>query len=165
LTQPQKVEELAQLRPKLMAFFRWSRCESPEDETQETTLRALKQLNDPKTLIDVPLQTYVNGIARNVLRESRRRRRETPMDPSGEQFSKLSATPRLTEDEKILVQEFLAQLSAEECSFILEFHRIGAEELGKRQEVTANAVRIRAHRIHKKLEKFVMEKIVPGTGL
>ena len=158
MTQPLRSEELEQLRPKLMAFFRWNRCESSEDETQETMSRALERMNNPETEIKVPLQAYVFGIARNVLRESRRRWRETPMDPASAEFTNLSAESALTAEEKILVRECLAQLSPEDGHLVLEFHRKGAEQVAKELGITANAVRIRAHRIHRKVQGLMTEE-------
>src|SRR5467141_3345538 len=102
-----------------MAFFRWNRCESAEDETQETMSRALARMNDVATDIRVPLQAYVFGIARNVLRESRRRRRETSLDPAGPEFTNLAADSVLTAEERILVQECLSHLSAEDSHLVL----------------------------------------------
>ena len=158
LTQPQRSEELEQLRPKLMGFFRWNRAESPKDETQETMSRAVERMNDPGTEIRVPLQAYVFGIARNVLRESRRGRRETPTDPAGVEFTNLTADSSLTVDDKILVEECLSRLSPEDGSLVIEYHRKGAEQLAKELGISPNAVRIRVHRIHRKVQETMTKK-------
>ncbi|HYR86529.1 MAG TPA: sigma-70 family RNA polymerase sigma factor [Terriglobia bacterium] len=142
-----------------MNLFRWNRCESPEDETQETLSRALERLNDPDTDIHVPLQAYVYGIARNVLREAaRRRNREMTTDPGAPVFAQLSANFPLSEDDKILIQQCRAHLSAEEDHLVMEYHRKGAEEVARDRGITANAVRIRVHRIHRKIQELMIKE-------
>jgi RNA polymerase sigma factor (sigma-70 family) len=153
----QSLDELEQLRSKLLAFFRYNRCESPHDEAQETLSRAVERLNHPRTELHVPLKSYVFGIARNVLRESKRTR-ETATDPAAPEFAALTSDRELSPEEQILVQECLNCLSPDQRQQVLDYHLYGADALAEQLGISSNALRIRIHRLHRKVQDLLLQK-------
>ena len=143
---------IAEMFPRLVTYFRLRHAGDPEDLAQETVMRALGKVKDPRTKITVPLPAYVYGIARNVWLESLRGGRETPMDPEDPKMTGLSKA-EASPDNAILLEQKLSRLPDEERRFILDFHLRGAQPIAGETGQTANAIRIRAYRIHKKLKE------------
>ena len=52
---------IAEMRPRLVTFFRL-RASEPEDLAQETIMRALAKVRDPRTRITVPLPGLSMGL-------------------------------------------------------------------------------------------------------
>jgi DNA-directed RNA polymerase specialized sigma24 family protein len=102
---------------------------------------------------------YFHGVARNVIREARRRK-EVATDAPPERPFRLTSTS----DEDECLRRCLKLLPSEKVELILDFHvyqgkdkieqhKLMAEEL----EITEGALRSRAHHIRAQLEKCVRQ--------
>lgn len=149
---------LERIRERLLKFFVWNGCREPDDCAAETVLRVLVAAARG-TCIQKP-EAYFLGVARNVLKECRRRQLwlkrlldVAELDPP---------SPRGGPDlERIeILESCLALLSDLERRLIREHHEEG-DALGtiaQRLRMTANAVGIRLFNARRKLLECLRRK-------
>jgi DNA-directed RNA polymerase specialized sigma24 family protein len=152
------------IRNRLIRMFEWRRCAHPEDLADETFNRVARKSAEGLALQRSDPYAYFCGVAHHVFQESaRREQRENRFRESGDWPP--SAPP---EDEPDLRLEHLRQcletLAADQKRLLLRYHedqqrirsrKILCDELG----IPMNALRIRVHRLRKKVEACVEEKL------
>jgi DNA-directed RNA polymerase specialized sigma24 family protein len=152
------------LRKKLIRFFQSWGCDRPEELADTTFDRVMKKLGENTEIRATDSSSYFFGVARNVYLEyTRARQREQKMRESRELQPAPSPDPE--PDERIdLLRECLDGLSEDERRLALEYHQ-GGDNILRRKELcrkagipTLNALRIRVHRIRRKLEECVESK-------
>jgi DNA-directed RNA polymerase specialized sigma24 family protein len=136
--------EFKGLDVKLRRYFEWKGCGSPEDLAQDTILRGLKRLAEGQTNYAENPHSYFLGIARNVLREERKKpRTEVALEESSaDGGNQLNAVHW-----RILLRECLDQLDRKERDLIVRYTLDGAERAAHHCGLTKNALRIRVSRI------------------
>jgi RNA polymerase sigma factor (sigma-70 family) len=152
--------EYENIRRKLVKFFEWHGCDSPEDYADETINRVARKIDEGEVVQN--LRGYFTGVARMLWLD---RMKEKQRDQAA--FERLPPPPILTEDDEPesrfeCFEECLESLSAENREMIVEYYR---EEKSAKIEarkkmadalgILPNALRIRAHRIKAKLEECV----------
>jgi DNA-directed RNA polymerase specialized sigma24 family protein len=153
-------EEYRLLRRKLMRFFEWNRCESPEDLASETIYRAMRRVAEGQTNTARHPHGYFYGFARNLLREEWKRPVAEPMPEGYEgEEKRLADTGLHPIEQRILIREGLARLTPEESDLIVRYFTDGPEKLCARTGLSPNALRIRVHRIRKRLEEFCKSNV------
>jgi len=140
--------EFKGLDVKLRRYFEWNRCGSPEDLAQDTILRGLKRLAEGQVNYAENPYSYFLGIARNVLREERKKpRAEAALDEDWpDRRDQLNAVQW-----RILLRECLDQLDPKERDLIVRYTLDGAEKAANQCGLTQNALRIRVSRIRGKI--------------
>ena len=146
------------LRRKLVKFFEWRRCASPEDLADETLNRIARNLESGEKIRD--FGPYCAGIARRVFLEHLRQReheRSLQAMPaaSGASVGELerratcleTCMRALTPDSRQLILDYYQ----EEKHARIEARKVIAAQLG----IPLNALRIRAYRIRAQLEQCV----------
>lgn len=151
--------EFKGLDGKLRRFFEWNRCESPEDLAQDAILRGLKRLSEGQTNYAENPHSYFLGIARNILREERKKPRpESALDENytggPSQFSSVQW--------RILLRECLDQLDPRDRDLIVRYILEGSERAANRSGLTQNALRIRVSRIRGKIATYLRGPADPG---
>jgi len=151
--------ELKALALKLRRFFEWNRCYSPEDLAQDTILRGLKRLAEGQINYGENPHSYFLGIARNILREERKKpRAETELDENcGDPPFQLNAVHW-----RILLRECLDQLSHGDRDLIARYILEGPENAAQQSGLTQNAVRIRVSRIRSKIAVYLRGSVDVG---
>jgi len=154
-------EEYRSIRERLITFFRLHRRTDPETCADEVICRAVRRLREGAN-IDPSLRAFCLGVARNVLRESFKEKapEELSAEPSDQregQFARLSRVEQI-----LLLNECLHSLPPEERRLLLEYHLGDRQLLARRHNQSANALRIRVHRIARKVLKSVQPQ--PGRG-
>ncbi|MFY9608365.1 MAG: hypothetical protein WAU45_07080 [Blastocatellia bacterium] len=156
--------EYENIRRKLIKFFEWHGCESPEDYTDETINRVARRIDEGEVIHN--LRGYFGGVARmlwlDLLKEKQREQAA---------FERLPP-PRVVTDEDEPKLHFgcfekcLESLSAENREMIIEYYREeksakieARKRMAKGFGIRPNALRIRAHRIKARLEECVRECI------
>ena len=140
--------EFQGLHVKLRRFFEWNRCLSPEDLAQDAILRGLRRLAEGEENYAENPQSYFLGIARNILREERKKPRleALPEEDCPDRRDQMAALQW-----RILLRECLNQLNHKERELIVGYTLDGAEKAAKACGLTQNALRIRVSRIRSKI--------------
>ena len=140
---------------KLTRFFDLGRASDPEKLFDETMDRVARRIQDGVEIPSNDPGRFINGVARNVLREDQRwqaRRFDPPPPPP----------PPPAEDVLRCLEEGKKRLSTEECELISLYYcgdclKKTRKELAEKLYCTLNALRIRASRVRCKLEGYVKE--------
>ena len=156
-------EEYQRLHQKLVAIFEWRSCSSPEDLADETFNRVGRRLADGlEVRVEEPMR-YLRGVANNIAREDYKRAARQRDALDGYRYLQSGRPPSEETDERRgCLHQCLKRLSPNDRKLILSFYRgeksariasrrNQAEELG----ISRTALRIRAHRLRKELEKCV----------
>jgi len=147
------------IRAGLIRIFISKGFSDAEDLADETIDRVAKKLPEIREGYEGEKARYFHGVARNVIREARRRK-EVATDKTPER----STMPRAPGDKYECLLECLRLLPAPKRELILDYYLYGgkdkvechllmAEELG----ISVGALRTRAHHIRRDLEKCVLE--------
>lgn len=162
-----------EIRRKLIKFFTWRGCDSPEVCADDTIDRVARKILQGAQLFVKNPYLYFHGVALNVLREYWK---ET--ERSVESIEDLSSSEELAEnpfhqkqrDEERLdieqrlecMSDCIRQLPPENLSLINEYHQGEKREkierrrrLAERLNIPLNALRIRAFRIRAELENCI----------
>lgn len=141
-----------ELHRRLISFFRWERCQFPEECADEAIDRVAKRLQSGEVIVS--LDAYVHGVCRFVLQETRRAAKEIP--------AVVDTAPAGDEQQFLCLDSCLNNLSAEHRAMILRYYRGESTSNGEsRRKLAAelgleiNALRNRALRVRDKLENCV----------
>jgi DNA-directed RNA polymerase specialized sigma24 family protein len=155
-------EKYEQLRSRLVKFFEWRGCPSPDDQADEALNRVTRKLEEGEQVHD--LYRYTAGIARRLVLEMFKQQEKAHVA-----LRHLSALQEVTADVHAdrrddCLERSLRRLPRESRMLILEYYQVDccariehrkalAEQLG----IPVNALRIRVHRLRTRLEKQVGE--------
>lgn len=150
-------------RCKLVKFFEWRGCRSPEELTDETLNRVARKIEAGEVIRN--LHAYLGGVARLVWLESvKAHERERQALEQLPQVSVADADVDHTSRRLECFELCLAGLPANSRELIFDYHREEKSariELRKRLAenlgIPLNALRIRAHRIRAELEECVAD--------
>lgn len=154
-----------EIRRRLIRFFEWRGCEHPEELTDETINRVARQLARDLELRSDPY-AYFCGVARLVRLESLRQEGKDRafLDQHSSSLHNPGAAgddpdPRLDH-----LRHCLAALPAGQRDLVLRYHQ-GEQRIQDRKvlcqqlRIEMNALRIRVHRIRRKIETCVQERL------
>jgi DNA-directed RNA polymerase specialized sigma24 family protein len=150
------------LRRTLLRFFEWRGVVAADSAADEAIDRLGRRLSSGETVGDV--RAYVLGIARMVALEHHRRpeTRHVPIDPPAEQ--RLVAPVEVPGDDARLTcfDGCITALTPDVREFIVGYYsdtgraRIDARaELARQQQLSPNALRLRAQRVRDRLEDCI----------
>ncbi len=155
------------IRHKLVRLFEWRGCASPEDLADETINRVARRLAEGVELRSNEPYGYFCGVAHLVFKEVlRRASREQRALASGEWPAPTYEEEEEPSDRRLeCLRRCLAQLPADQRDLVLRYYRgtsgQGESNIRNRQQlagemgVPMNALRIRVHRVRRKLESCV----------
>ena len=155
-----------EIRRRLIRFFEWRGCEHSEELADETINRVARQLAGGLVLHAAPY-AYFCGVARLVsLEEMRRDARENkaleaswPAEPTVLTVLDDDPDPRLKH-----LRHCLQTLDADHQRLVLRYHqeerRIqDRKRLCRELGIEMNALRIRVHRLRRKIETCIQERL------
>lgn len=150
------------IRHKLVRLFEWRGCASPEDLADETINRVARRLAEGVELRSSDPYGYFCGVAHLVYKEVlRRAAREHRALESGDWPAPSSLADDEPSDERLdCLRRCLQQLPADQRDLVLRYHQ-GENNIRNRQAladqmgIPMNALRIRVHRVRRKLESCV----------
>lgn len=155
---------------KLIRFFEWHACNSPEICADKTIDRAARRIDEGERIDN--LMGYLNGIANNVLKEWRKERDRAPLPLDSTDRHPVNPPAEDEEREARLrcLDDCLAQLQAEDRVVILGYYQEEKrakinfrKQMAGRLGVGQNALRIRAWRIRTRLEECVIKCLAETT--
>lgn len=147
------------LRSKLISYFDWRNCPSPEDQADEAITRVIRKIEAGEELRDA--STFVFGVARMMLLEISRRMEKERAAHREYLLASLIETDRVEAQKRIdCLQKCLAELPENSRSLITEYYADDGTEKIRRRKLLAsrlglqmNALRIRACRVRDQLEE------------
>jgi DNA-directed RNA polymerase specialized sigma24 family protein len=151
-------EKYRELYQKLIRYFEWNRQADAEDLAQETLKRGFGRLQEgQKITIDDPAG-YFFGIARNLLRERGSSRKTEGLDdshlaPGRRLFCGLDANEQF-----VFLKECLGKLPREDFDLLSAYVDGEIKTWGSKAGVSPGTVRMRIHRIRKRLEAMMSSR-------
>lgn len=154
------------IRHKLVRLFEWRGCASPEDLADETINRVARRLAEGVELRSSDPYGYFCGVAHLVYKEVlRRAAREHRALTSGDLHPPVSEDEEPSDHRLDCLRRCLAQLPPDQRDLVLRYHHgksdQGENNIRNRQQlaqeagIPMNALRIRVHRVRRKLESCV----------
>lgn len=144
-------KEYQELFRKLKRIFEWNSCPYPEDLAQEAIQRGLHRIKDGTAIWAENPASFFAGIARMIVLEQRKARRMEPLEdadarpaPEMPGFAGLSRT-----EMNLLLEQRLRELSPEERELLTDY----VSGIKPKTNLTPQALRVRIHRILKKLKR------------
>lgn len=154
------------LRAKLIDFFDWRNCPTPEDYADEALTRVVRKIDAGEEFRDPA--TYVFGIARMMLLEISRANERQRITLS--QLSVTSSIDRESDDTQRrieLLRRCLGALPDKDRQLITQYYEgdgpsskiVKRKELALRLGLQLNALRIRACRLRERLERCLQRRL------
>jgi DNA-directed RNA polymerase specialized sigma24 family protein len=137
---------------RLVKFFEWRSCTSPKDLAQDTLLRGFARISSGAVLHVDPVH-YLFGVARNIMHEDRKAARGT-RDVSLDECFDIGAVAFGGVEARIQLQQCIDRLTPVEKSLLVRYHTEERRELCREFDIPAGVLRLRVHRIRRKLEKL-----------
>lgn len=154
-------ERYQRIRERLIALFVWRGCAAAEDLADETLNRVARRLYEGVEVRTQVGESYVYGVAQRVFQEALRRAQ--PVDAEERELDRMLVSevgepgPR-----RRCFERCLAALPAADRRLLLRYHGLhhggqGRKILGDELGITLNTLRIRIHRIRRKLQESLEE--------
>ena len=138
------------LRSKLVFYFGVHGRNEAEELADEVILRVLRKIEQGAQIDSSDVVRYSYGIAKHVLQEARKSRREIPLaDIAGPEGTSIGGLSRI--ELAVLQQQILDHLSPEDRDLLIRYHLEDRKALASDLRLTPNALRIRVFRL---LEQF-----------
>jgi DNA-directed RNA polymerase specialized sigma24 family protein len=162
-------ERYEDIRCRLIHLFEWRGCAAPEDLADETINRAARRMAEGIELQSSDPYGYFCGVAHLVYKEVlRRSSKEHRMLESGELPPPVTFPEEEEPDDRRLegLRRCLERLSLDQRDLVLRYHQ-GENNIRNRRTLSAelgltlNALRIQVHRVRRKLEACLRERLWP----
>jgi DNA-directed RNA polymerase specialized sigma24 family protein len=148
-------EKYEQLFRRLVRFFEWRQCESPEDLAQDTIVRVLEKAARGELTINTDDVTPLfYGFAKNLLRESRRVSSRARTEELGENLSHGAADARQMEA-RIFLHQCLRGLASTERRLLVTYILGDRTKLRRKLMLSEGALRVAAHRVKARVRRSV----------
>lgn len=151
-------ERYEALRRKLIRLFEWRGCDSPEELADETFNRVARRLAEGVELRSSDPYGYFHGVAHLLHKEFlRRSSREHKALESGEWLSASAVDDEPSDRRLECLRHCLSLLPPDQRDLVLRYHQ-GDNNIRNRKSLSdeigipMNALRIRVHRVRRKLE-------------
>lgn len=155
---PSRAEEKYQdLYNNLVRYFQWNQKEEPADLAQEALRRGIARLHQGQKITISDPAGYFFGIARNLVRETWKTRPQEQLQDEEFPEVRSSSHDLNPAEQRIFLKECLSHLSREELGMLLAYVDGNTEDWGQKAGVSPVALRIRVHRLRKRLEKLAAE--------
>jgi DNA-directed RNA polymerase specialized sigma24 family protein len=155
-------ERYETIRRKLVRLFEWRGCTTPEDLTDETFNRVARRMAEGIELRSNDPYGYFCGVAHLVYKEVvRRSSREHRALESNDWPAAGGAEGEEPSDRRLdCLRRCLDRLPREQRDLVLRYHQEqnhihSRQTLARELEIPLNALRIRVHRVRRKLEDCV----------
>jgi RNA polymerase sigma factor (sigma-70 family) len=132
-------------------YFEIKACVDPGALADATLRRGLRRLREG-TVLTTSLRFYLMGIARNIVREQRHARRNQVVPLAADMPGPDVAS---AVEQGLSIDQVLAKVSPDERRLLQEYYCGTRSELASRLGLTSTALRVRVHRLVKRLhERF-----------
>jgi DNA-directed RNA polymerase specialized sigma24 family protein len=153
-------EALLQIQLKLARYFEWRRVDAPEELADETVNRVARRISEGQQIDNLP--GYFYGVAKLVFFEWEKTRKPTYLDdlPPIEQ----PIEPEICDPDPRFecFDNCVEKLESENRTLIMDYYQEERrakielrQQLADKLRIPLNALRIRVHRIRKRLEECI----------
>jgi len=157
-------EKYEVIRRKLVRLFEWRGCAFPEDLADETINRVARRMAEGIELHAADPFGYFCGVAHLVFKEVLRRnaREHAALESGG--WRAVPAEEPVADQRLESLRDCLQGLPEDQRRLVLQYHQESdhvrsRKGLSDATGIPLNALRIRVHRIRRKLEECVEEKL------
>ncbi len=163
-----------QTRAKLATFFRCNGCWEGDDLVDETLDRVMRRLSE----IEIQnLSSFIRGVARNVASEAHKRNRKTssieeipePVWDRSMQGDASTIAEHASPQSLHCLEGCIKTLTPEDNHLIAEYYQYEKRQKIEHKQtlaaefgITAKALRVRAFRARRRLEKCVLDCVQPS---
>jgi RNA polymerase sigma factor (sigma-70 family) len=154
-----------EIRQSLIKIFTWRGCNEAEDLADETINRVAKKVRNITNSYTGDPALYFYGVAKNLLREQRRRTHlHTPITASSIPVAPIQSPDDTAEDPELpykCMNDCIEQLNAKDRELFLRYYNGEKrppnyrKELASQMGMTANALRVKIKRIRTQLQKCI----------
>ena len=141
------------LRTQLVRFFEWQRHLDPEEAAHETLARGFRRLAAGVDVAPGAVRSYFFGIARNLVKEGWRPRREELLEPAAWDRTPSASRDHEQVEARLVLERCLRQLRAPERRLLIRYYTEDRDALGREMGVTAGNLRVMVHRIRQKIDR------------
>jgi RNA polymerase sigma factor (sigma-70 family) len=140
------------LRRQLVRFLEWRNCPEPEDAAQEALARGFKRIAGGTDTSVSGVRSYFFGIAKNLVKEGWKPRREELLDPTG--WEQAVSPERHVEqvEARLALVQYLRRLNRSERTLLVRYYTEDRTVLCHELGVTPANLRVTVHRIRRKIE-------------
>jgi DNA-directed RNA polymerase specialized sigma24 family protein len=140
-----------ELRRQLVRFLEWQKCDEPEDAAREALARGLKRIAGGVDTSTAGARGYFFGIAKNLVKEGWRSRKEALLDPAD--WERQASARQLEHVEaRRTLSTYLRHLSRLERTLIVRYYTEDRVALCRELGMTGGSLRVTVHRIRRKLD-------------
>jgi len=148
-------EKYIELHHNLVRYFEWNRRADAEDLAQETLKRGFSRLQEGQRITTKEPAGYFFGIARNLVREDWRVRKHDQLETDDQPSSPSPFHNLDPAEQRVLLKECIRELSHDEFAILLAYLDGDGDSLARQKGLQPGTLRLRIHRIRKRLEKLV----------
>jgi DNA-directed RNA polymerase specialized sigma24 family protein len=158
-------ERYETIRRKLIRLFEWRGCAFPEDLADETINRAARRFAEGVEVRSADPYGYFCGIAHLLYKESMRRHSREHLALESGDWLAVPAAEEAEPDQRLeVLRDCLQALPDDQRRLVLQYHQDedhihSRKEMAENLGLPMNALRIRVHRIRRRLEDCVTEKL------
>jgi len=143
-----------ELRRQLVRFLEWQNCHDPEEAAQEALARGFKRIAGGVDTSVAGARSYFFGIAKNLVREGWKARRQERLDATDLDRTPSPARHLEQVEARVALEQCLRHLSELERSILVRYYTEDRAALCRELGVTAGSLRVTVHRIRAKIEKM-----------
>lgn len=155
-------ERYEDIRRRLIRLFEWRRCAFPEDLADETMTRAARRMAQGVELRSSDPYGYFCGIAHLLYKETTRRyaREQRALDSREWPPANIKEDDEPSDRRLDCLNRCLSLLPPDQRDLVLRYHQgenniRNRKTLSEQMGIPMNALRIRVHRVRRKLEDCI----------
>jgi DNA-directed RNA polymerase specialized sigma24 family protein len=161
---PKRAEQrYLELHQKLVRYFEWNQAAEPEDMAQEALKRGLTRLQDGQRITTDDPAGYFFGIARNLVREGWTLRKTEPLEDQPLVAAQPSFRNLNPSEQVVFLRQCLDNLPKEDIEMLLAYVEGNGEDWGRTMGLEPGALRLRIHRLRKKLEELAGARTITSV--
>src|SRR5262245_27830525 len=141
-----------ELRMQLVRFLEWQKCHDPEDAAHEALARGFKRIAGGVDTSVSGARSYFFGIAKNLVREGWKPRREEPLDPAVWEQTVSPARHLEQVEARLALTQYLGGLRRSERRLLVRYYTEDRVALCQELGVSPASLRVTVHRIRRKIE-------------
>jgi len=142
------------LRRQLVRFLEWQNCRDPEEAAQEALARGFKRIAGGVDTSVAGARSYFFGIAKNLVRENWKARREELLDAADLDRTPSPARHLEQVEARVALDQCLRRLSGPERTLLVRYYTEDRAALCRELGMSAGNLRVSVHRIRGKIDKM-----------
>jgi hypothetical protein len=161
---PKRAEErYLELHQKLVRYFEWNQAAEPDDMAQEALKRGFVRLQEGQKITTDDPAGYFFGIARNLVREGWSVRKTEPLEDQPLVAAQPSFRSLNPSEQAIFLRQCLHTLPKEDIEMLMAYVEGNGEAWGRKTGLEPGALRLRIHRLRKRLEAMAGARVITSV--